>query len=244
MQSEFEDQYHIVERDHWWFVARRHFILQFLKTQPKNLKRLDIGCSSGLMLNELHAQGYLSENIFGIDISKKAIENCHTSGLTNTFVMDASELTFPDESFDLIVASDCIEHLKEDDKALAHWNKVLKPNGKALIFAPAFMSLWSPHDEANHHFRRYRCKELTEKIKNHDFRILNSGYWNFFMFLPVFILRFFSRFGKNHPASADLNMPPHFINKFLIFLLKLENKLLKYLRFPAGVSVFVLTQKK
>jgi predicted SAM-dependent methyltransferase len=74
--------------------------------------------------------------------------------------MDAQNITL-DEKFDVIIASDCLEHLKEDEKALKNWYELLNKNGVAFIFVPAFMSLWSYHDEYNMHYRRYTNSELN-----------------------------------------------------------------------------------
>ena len=66
-------------------------ILQILKSSPRDSKILDIGCSSGVLLNDLIEIGFKKENLYGIDISEKAIYNCKQNGIKNSFVMDAQE---------------------------------------------------------------------------------------------------------------------------------------------------------
>jgi ribosomal protein L11 methylase PrmA len=95
-----------VETENWWFVSRRRYLLDVLKNAPKDSLILDIGCSSGIFLKELELQGFKMENLFGIDISEKAIQNCKNNGIQNAFVMDAQKIALP-EKFDMIVWNIC-----------------------------------------------------------------------------------------------------------------------------------------
>src|SRR5690606_25684581 len=98
---------------------------------------LDIGCSSGILLRELKAQGFHVNKLYGIDISEEAIKNCRAGGIPNAFVMDAQAIDLQDK-FDVIIASDCLEHLADDRKAINNWNWLLKPGGQLWVFVPAF----------------------------------------------------------------------------------------------------------
>ena len=83
MEIEYEKRYHEVETENWWFVSRRRYLLDILKSKPKDSKILDIGCSSGIFLKDLERIGFKMENLFGIDISEKAIVNCKNSDFHN-----------------------------------------------------------------------------------------------------------------------------------------------------------------
>lgn len=243
MEIEYEKKYHEVETDNWWFVSRRQYLLDILKNVSKDSKILDIGCSSGIFLKDLERLGFKLENLFGIDISEKAIANCKTNGIQNAFVMDAQEISLS-EQFDIIVASDCLEHLRDDTAAIKNWTSLLKKGGKLCVFVPAFQSLWSKHDEVNMHFRRYTNKELKDKLIAENLTILKSSYWNFFLFLPLYFFRkidaIFSRNKKKEGQIIDGAIT----NVILLKLLLFENRLLKYINFPFGVSTFCLTEKR
>lgn len=242
MQRDFEKIYHELEKEHFWFKARRKYILNALQKADKNATILDIGCSSGILLNELSQIGFKSENLYGIDISEKAISNCRNAGLSNTFLMDAQNIDLK-QKFDFIIASDCLEHIEDDEKALRNWNELLQPNGVAYIFVPAFMSLWSQHDEVNMHFRRYERNELNNKLKKNGFQITKSSFWNFFLFLPIYLVRRIgSMRSSNTKESGDLKKLPLF-NSVLFTLLNLENKLLQRFTFPFGVSSYAVVKK-
>lgn len=244
MEVEFEKTYHDIEKKHFWFRSRRDYIISLLKEYPKNIKILDIGSSSGILLNELVDLGFNVENLYGLDISENAIKNCKLNGIANSFVMDAQNITL-DQKFDVIIASDCLEHLKDDAKALNNWNGLLKEDGTLLVFVPAFMSLWSEHDVVNMHYRRYIKKDLVKSLQDANFKIEKASYWNFFLFFPIYIYRGLSRLkssnGNNN--SGDLEQPS-FFNNVLYLLIKFENTLLKHINFPVGVSTFCIAKKR
>lgn len=244
MKEDFEKKYHDVETEHWWFKSRRKYLIDLLKDAPKDSKVLDIGCSSGIFLKELEAIGFNLDNLYGIDISENAIANCKANGIANSYVMDAQNITLQ-EKFDIIIASDCLEHLEDDKKALKNWNDLLKIGGTMYIFVPAFQSLWSYHDEVNMHFRRYRRSELQRKISQENLEIIKSSYWNFFLFLPVYVFRRISAFvQKNKSGESDISIGNKYVNALLLNLIVFENKLLKVFNFPFGVSAFCIAKKK
>lgn len=218
-------------------------MLDLLKDAPKDSKVLDIGCSSGIFLKDLEALGFTPQNLFGVDISDKAIANCKANGINNAFVMDAQNITL-NEKFDIVIASDCLEHLENDKKALKNWNDLLKIGGTMYVFVPAFQSLWSYHDVVNMHFRRYTKSELKSKLLVENLEILKSSYWNFFLFLPVYIFRTItSGLQKNKTGESDITIGNNFVNKALLNLIIFENKLLKVVNFPFGVSTFCIAKR-
>ncbi len=244
MEEQFEKTYHDIEKKHFWFRSRRDYIISILKEFPRDIKILDIGSSSGILLNELVEIGFDVKNLYGVDISENAIRNCKLNGIENSFVMDAQNITL-DEKFDVIIASDCLEHLKDDAKALNNWNSLLKKDGTLLVFVPAFMSLWSEHDVVNMHYRRYIKKELVTRLLNANFKIEKASYWNFFLFFPVYLYRSLSRLKSTNDKhqSGDLK-EPSFFNHVLYLLIKFENLLLGYLNFTVGVSTFCIAKKQ
>jgi hypothetical protein len=119
----------------------------------------------------------------------------------------------------------------------------LKTGGILCVFVPAFQSLWSTHDEVNMHYRRYTNKELRDKLIGEKLTILKSSYWNFFLFVPLYLFRkidaVLSRNKKKEGQVIDGKMT----NSILLKLLLFENKLLKYVNFPFGVSTFCIAKK-
>jgi len=245
MDKSYESKYHKLEENHWWFMARRDIILKLIKqlNLKKNSKILEIGCSGGPLIKNLKENQFTE--VHGIDISKKAINICKQGGLKNVKVMNGSNMQFQDNEFDLIIASDILEHIKDDISALSEWRRILKPCGRLIIFVPAFNFLWSNHDEINHHYRRYSKSQLKKRLKKAGYHIEYISYWNFSLFFPTALVRTFQNiFRRNTEQKKDqLYKANTFINKIITLLLKCENWLLKLLKFPVGVSVFAVCKK-
>ncbi len=246
MDSNYESKYHLLEKNHWWFVSRRDLIISLLKKFKikKESKILDVGCSSGIMIESLKNQGYV--DICGIDISEEAIVASKSRGINNVIVSPGETTVFNENKFDVIIASDILEHIKDDNMALKEWYRILKLGGILIIFVPAFNFLWSQHDEVNLHYRRYTKKSLLKKINKLNVSILKSSYSNFCLFFGVIIPRVYQRFflKKGKKLHDQLKKTNSWLNTIVIKLIKTENKILKYRSFPVGSSVFVVCRKK
>jgi 2-polyprenyl-3-methyl-5-hydroxy-6-metoxy-1,4-benzoquinol methylase len=245
VKKEYEDQYHRLEEKHWWFQGRRHLVRGLvLQAHPDRAGRiLELGCAGGPLIHQLHADGY--PHVTGIDISAEAIAVCRQRGLTDTHVMDAQKLAFPDESFDVLTASDVLEHLADAPRAVCEWRRVLKPEGVLIVFVPAFQFQWSEHDRINQHFKRYRRPELRRLLADNGFQVVRSSYWNFLLFWPVALIRLIRRLRpKDEAFAGDIRPAPALLNRALTRLLRCENALLlRGLNFPVGVSVMAVGRK-
>jgi ubiquinone/menaquinone biosynthesis C-methylase UbiE len=78
---------------------------------------------------------------------------------------DAQSMPIADNSVDIVTAMDVIEHIPDDKAALREISRILKPGGYLLATVPAFQSLWSDHDVALHHFRRYTQPSFRDVIQ-------------------------------------------------------------------------------
>jgi ubiquinone/menaquinone biosynthesis C-methylase UbiE len=241
MQQQFEDHYHDIESTHWWFVARRqavHDLVVKARLAP-SARILEIGCSGGLLMEQFQREGFT--DVQGIDISPAGVELCRKKNLTAQ-IMDAQHLDFPDACFDFVTASDVLEHLADEAGALREWRRVLKPGGVLLVFVPAFMFLWTSHDVANKHYRRYLASELNQRMLTTGFTIVRSSYWNSFLFPPIALLRTVKRLlsGGKLPeigGQGDFFVPPRIVNRVLLALVGIENRLLRLgVNWPLGVS--------
>jgi len=245
MKTDFERTYHSVEEKHWWFVGRREIVLKLIiriLPRRKNIKILEIGCSGGPLLKLLLSQGY--SHVVGIDNSKEAIILCKKRGFKNVFLMDGVKLNFDSEQFDVIIASDVLEHIQNDKRAVKGWQRILKRGGIIICFVPALRILWSKHDEDNKHYQRYTKKDLEYLFRGKGYTIIRSSYWNVALFLPILFYRFLTRILASKSSANQLKDGNNFTNILLIQLLRIENALLSIgINYPIGVSVFVIAQK-
>lgn len=245
MHPEFENRYHQVEAGHWWFLGRRDLLCALVGDAGATplTRILDVGCSGGALLRRLRADGY--RRVVGIDRSPEAIARCRGSGLEDVHAMDAQQPDFPDGSFDIILASDILEHLPDERAAARAWLRLLRPGGVLIALVPAFMALWSPHDEANQHRTRYRLRELRACLEAAGFETRRASYWNFLLCLPAALLRLAQRavpaLGR---ARIDLDLPPAPVNGLLAAVLRAENRLLRAgLSWPWGLSAMVIARR-
>lgn len=244
MEKHYESKYHGMEEDNWWFVARREMILNLLQRENKNSKILEVGCSGGPLIQLLNKNGF--KNVCGIDISNEAIELCKKRGIEHVSVMDGAKPAFKNEKFDIIIASDVLEHINDDSSALRNWNMLLNQGGKLIVFVPAFMFLWSDHDLVNLHYRRYSGGTLSAVLKRAGFRVERISHWNLSLFFPAALVRCLQRIlpknaGKKKDQLFKLNSV---VNSALTSLLAFEDILLKWVSFPFGVSVFAVAKKQ
>ena len=93
------------------------------------------------------------------------MEFCHRRGLTGVRQAKIEELPYEDGRFQLLVATDVIEHLPDDGAALAELRRVADPEGRLIITVPAYSWLWSQHDTSWHHYRRYTRPMLRERVR-------------------------------------------------------------------------------
>ncbi len=241
MRKSYESEYHKLEKTHFWFNARRDMILKLLGDPGRDYKILDIGCSIGSLVGFLAGRGYTG--LYGIDISGDAIAACRKGGLKNVFVMDATKLKFPDKKFDVVIASDIVEHIEDHDSAIREFGRVLKPGGKLLVFVPAFGFLWTNGDDASNHHRRYTKKTLSRLLEKNGMRVGRISYWNFSLFVPFLGFKLLKSAGMKKDEYPIHGLNP-VVNNVALKVLKLENVLIRNgINFPFGVSVFAVAEK-
>lgn len=252
MNREYEGKYHRLEERNFWFAGRRDMLVRMMKRLgvSRAHRVLEIGCSGGILISVLHELGFTS--LLGIDLSEAAIRRCRTRGLENVVVMDGSRLGFGPSCIDCILASDVLEHIQDDDQALADWWRILRPGKPLLVFVPSYQFLWSEHDVANHHRRRYTRRALTDKLRNSGFAVEACGYWNSLFFFPVLAYCLWDRMASlirsdrngRHVSGDHLLELPDGINRVLLELLRFENRICNgRISLPFGVSNFAVARK-
>ncbi len=245
MQYSHYDTMYRTEMDHWWYRVRRqmiHFMIgKYVPqgTDMKGLKILDIGCGTGALLKELDQYG----DCFGVDFSSQAVQFCIERGILQVKEGSIAEIPYPDESFDLVLALDILEHIPDDSVGIREINRVLKKGGKGIIFVPTFNFLWGVTDVRSEHYLRYTKGELLRKLKLCGFSIMRSSYFNFFLFPFILTVRLFVRiFGIK--VESENTMTGKFTNKILYIIFRFESLLGRVINYPVGVSAFAIVTKK
>jgi SAM-dependent methyltransferase len=245
MESAEYDNMAQFEDHHWWFCARRGAITAMLDSLklPKNVEILEIGCASGGNFEMLSHYG----NVYAVEMNDSAIKRAKSREIAQ----DVSKATLPEDrtfdgkTFDLIVLLDVLEHIDQDLETLKSLHDSLKDDGVILVTVPAFPSLWSEHDVALHHKRRYTKKTLAKVIKDSGYNKRKLTYYNFFLFIPISAVRIMRKvFGTEKKSQSDLKMPSRFMNEFYKKVFAPEKWFIAKTGFPFGISLMAVIQKK
>lgn len=245
MKKEMYQHIQSVEKTHWWYVARRKIIFDWILQVLVNYSApriLDIGCGTGFNIEYLQTHGY--KRVTGLDFSLEALSFCRSRHLSNLSCGDGTRPPFSGESFDVIMALDLIEHLADDVQALQELARLLKPNGSLVIFTPAFNFLWGLQDEVSYHYRRYTAGELRQKVAEVGLKINKLTYANTFLFPLIWSGRTVLRLsGNNIQGTSENDLHPGWSNDLLQAIFAAERPLLHHLNFPFGVSLLCIAQK-
>ncbi len=232
-----------LDQVYWWFVATRDAIADALVHAGwlgPDVRVLDVGCGSGAMLDRLSQTSPCT----GVDLVPDCVRHTLAKGHARVANADAGRLPFPDGSFDLLLATDVIEHCPDDAAVLAEFRRVLAPGGRLLVSVPAFSFLWSHHDEAVDHYRRYRRGPLRERLRAAGFRVSRDTYFTSYLFPLLAVLRPLQRLlPRQGPVEADYVPVPDGLNRLLIAVGAAEAWLLRRVSLPFGVSLLALAER-
>jgi SAM-dependent methyltransferase len=144
-----------------------------------------------------------------------------------------------------VVNCDVLEHVRDDVSALKEMLRVLKPGGILVATIPAHPFLWSEHDEALAHFRRYTRKEIISKLQEAGYHIEKLSAAVSFVFPIILAFRWLQRLRPRQPdePKTDLRILPNPLNRALIALLKVEVWLMSHLNLPIGTSFALVARK-
>ena len=232
-----------VEDDHWWFVGRRTIVLakveQLLKSGLDDSPQiLDIGCGTGATLDALRGYGVVQ----GIDLSRLALRFSRQRGNDRVACASATGLPFSSETFDLVTALDVIEHLDDDVAGLREIRRVLKPGAPAILFVPAFPSLWGPNDDQSGHRRRYRRQPLLAAVGAAGLEVVSISYANVAMFGPIWLgRRLLTMLGREEQSENRINHPT--LNRWLARIFAAEAGWLRHRSLPFGVSLLCVVRR-
>jgi len=255
MQSEQFQLHAQIEERHWWFVARRRILRELVKAiSPPAPQRdsivIDIGCGTGANLNAFSDQF----RCVGIDASAEAVELAQRRFPAATFVCGQAprDVMRWMASARVVLLTDVLEHVADDRRLLRDIVDACPAEAQLLITVPADMRLWSPHDEAFGHYRRYDKDELASLWSNLPVKVRLLSYFNSRLYPAVRAVRRISRM-RGHAAGAantDFKLPMTPANRMLESLFAGEcGRLLRAVDrkgagYGRGVSLIAILQRQ
>jgi len=225
----------------WWWAGKRQLVARTLGKLVGNKPLiLDVGCGTGSNLKGWEPFG----DVLGMDISTQALDFCKIKGNSNLVKGDATALPFHDNTFEVIIALDMLEHMEKDSATVKEFSRICRQGGYLVITVPALMFLWSKHDVALHHKRRYAREELRKLLSSNGFKVERLTFWNFSLFLPASFYRVLGNLKPPKQARSDDLRLPGPANWFFKSILHLENTaILNGLNFPCGISLYAVCRK-
>ena len=155
-----------LDQDHWWFLARRRILDALIGrvVRPGEQARiLEVGCGTGHNLAMLGRFGKveaceLDRSRAGAGASKRLGRKVKDARLPDLSMFERN-------GYDLVALLDVLEHVPDDIGSLRAIHRRLKPGGALLVTVPANPWMWSAHDVAHHHFRRYTRFGLAQAVR-------------------------------------------------------------------------------
>jgi SAM-dependent methyltransferase len=246
-----KNEYHKMfeyENRYWWYRGlhelTRRCVVKFKQAKSnEELRILDAGCGTGRMMELLEGYGIVE----GIDHWQEAISLCKKRGLKNVQKGDLNTWDPPADTYDVIISNDVIyiSTIKDDMAVVGKFHRGLKQDGILILNLPAFKVLERKHDIAVFGVRRYRKKRMLEQLREIGFVPVRASYRLPSLFFVILLQKYVvDRLSKGDEES-DLRELPSFINSFLLWMNRLENKIITAgIPLPFGSSIFFVCKKK
>ncbi len=231
MDATYRAEYERLYQSHWWWRAREDILIRTLKrlgARPPSAI-LDVGCGNALSFRALAEFG----TVRGIEVDPRLLDDLGPFRTQiSTEPLGSAVYDDPSWRFDMITALDVIEHIDDDQGAVAAMAGMLKPGGLMAITVPAFQLLWDHHDEINHHRRRYSARGLERVLPCQGLELLELRYLFPSLVIPKIMVRLVNA-GRRRKVSQH-GIPTDWINRALEALLRHRGPIARPFALSAG----------
>lgn len=234
----------------------RYFHYKFLQDDLKNVKGnlLDVGCGDGWILDEIQKRNL---KLNGCDIDKKKNFNFKFKKCS------AENLDYKDKSFDFVIMTDVLEHLKKPNAAITEISRVLKKGGKFHLVVPLEKSLFTIDGWIQEvfginlkkdpigHIQQFKFKDIKNMLDKNDLKVnrVEYSYYFIYQFLSLLYFSYVEIFKNGKyvnitPASGVIYSPKIF-NKMISVgskMINLESYVFNKLKIP-GQTVHITVVK-
>ena len=179
----------------FWQRNRIKWITEKARTieGKENKTGADLGCGSGVITRYLSAH---FKEFIGLDISGNAIDYCNKKKGSNDSYIKSNLESIPldNESIDLVICSEVIEHIEKYDTMLLEIRRILKKGGVLILTTPNYSSTWPlveffwdvlgrGRNYREQHVSKMSVKKLKKLMEDNNFKITEIK--TLFLFSPL-----------------------------------------------------------
>ena len=229
-----------IDGDHWWFSGRRKIIDRLIRDQvplPAGAHILEMGCGTGSNIALLQRFGHV-DAVEPDDPARALASERSGVAVKGGLLPDGVDLA--DGRYDLIAMLDVLEHIPGDLEALTALRPKLAAGGRILVTVPASPWLWSAHDVAHHHHRRYTAATLAGVFAAAGYQVRHLTHFNAALFPLIVAARAAGKLLKRE--GGDDAIPPRPINAMLERLFAAERHWVGRRTLPFGVSLAIVAE--
>jgi len=231
-----------LEDTYWWFRTRRRLVRWLLERfhVPEGGLVLDAGCGTGGTYAALRDRW----QVVGCDLVPLAIDHCRRRGMQLGVVGDITALPVRSQVFDAVVTCDVFEHLHKAEPAAEALFDATKPGGIIVVTVPALPWLWSEHDEALDHRRRYTRQGLQALLSGAGWRVELLNYAVSLLLPPIVAFRTWRRLVKRSAEKrVDVFELPRAVDALLGAISWLDAWLAVRVPLPPGASLVAVGRR-
>ena len=241
MQADYASKYRRLWERHWWWRSRESYLLGWIERLHRRAPRrriLDVGCGDGLFFEALGRFGAVE----GLEADPTLVRDPRWRSKIRVGTLGPDFPFRAEEPRDLLLMLDVLEHIEDDGAALRSARGALRPGGHLLVTVPALPWLWSRHDEANEHFRRYTKSGLNRVLGEAGFAVETLRFFFVWTVPPLVLRRWLAPAGSGGTADYDVPIPPPALNRALIALSRCEHAAGTFVPWPLGSSLLAIAR--
>ena len=222
------------------FASRRDALLQVKKFIPNDRAVImEVGCSSGFFIRDL-VKSFPAAVIIGTDVVKEPLYRLAVNLPGVPLIrFDLLRCPLPDQSVDVLIMLNVLEHIEGDTLALQKAFNLLKPGGVLIVEVPAFKNLYGAYDVELRHFRRYSAGELQDKLIKAGFIICRKSYLGFILFPAFAAVKLLEKWflSKRNKTVVRKQASSTSRNILVKWAVAFESKYLSDYQLPFGIRV-------
>lgn len=210
--------------------VRRLILNQIANLNAKTI--LDVGCGEGSLLAEIHSKKR-GAILYGLDLANSALKFAKQKVPTARFYLMDIARDYVKKKFALVICSEVLEHLEEDQEALSN---IAKMSNNYLLIT-TLKGKMKKSELSIGHVRNYQLNELIDKLEQAGFKTVKIIQWGFPFYSPLY-RKIFNNFGAfpNKITLGKYNFWQKCIAKLIYLLFYLNSS-------SHGDQIIILSKK-